>query len=73
MLRLVEGDITERKVDAIVNAENSYLLHSADVADAIVRKGGKTIQEESKRIGFVKVGSSAITLSGNLQCGTNNG
>ena len=27
LLRLVEGDITVRKVDAIVNAANSYLLH----------------------------------------------
>jgi O-acetyl-ADP-ribose deacetylase (regulator of RNase III) len=34
----------------------------------MVRKGGKIIQEESKRIGFVKVGSSAITSSGTLPC-----
>ena len=68
LLRLVEGDITDRKVDVIVNAANSYLVHGAGVAGAIVRKGGKIIQEESSRIGFVKVGSSAITSSGNLQC-----
>ena len=68
LLRLVEGDITDRKVDVIVNAANSYLIHGAGVAGAIVRKGGKIIQEESSRIGFVKVGSSAITSSGNLQC-----
>jgi O-acetyl-ADP-ribose deacetylase (regulator of RNase III) len=66
LLRLVKGDITERKVDAIVNAANSYLMHGGGVAGAIVRKGGKIIQEESKRIGFVKVGSSVITSSGNL-------
>jgi O-acetyl-ADP-ribose deacetylase len=68
LLRLVEGDITDRKVDVIVNAANSHLMHGAGVAGAIVRKGGKIIQEESSRIGFVKVGSSAITSSGNLQC-----
>ena len=68
LLRLVRDDITERKVDAIVNAANSYLIHGGGVAGAIVRKGGKTIQEESTRIGFVKVGSSAITSSGNLPC-----
>ena len=68
LLRLVEGDITDRKVDVIVNAANSNLIHGAGVAGAIVRKGGKIIQEESSRIGFVKVGSSAITSSGNLQC-----
>ena len=26
-LRLIRGDITERNVDAIVNAANSYLSH----------------------------------------------
>ena len=56
LLRLVEGDITERKVDAIVNAANSYLMHGGGVVGAIVRKGGKIIQDESKRIGYVKVG-----------------
>ncbi len=68
LLRLVEGDITERKVDAIVNATNSYLMHGGGVAGAIVRKGGKTIQEESSRIGFVQVGSAVITSGGNLPC-----
>jgi O-acetyl-ADP-ribose deacetylase len=66
LLRLVEGDIAERKVDAVVNAVNSYLMHGDGVAGVIVKKGGKIIQDESKRIGFVKVGSSVITSSGNL-------
>ena len=52
LLRLVEGDITKRKVDVIVNPANSYLKHGGGVAGAIVRKGGKTIQEESNRIGL---------------------
>jgi O-acetyl-ADP-ribose deacetylase len=68
LLRLIEGDITERKVDAIVNPANSHLIHGGGVAGAIVRKGGKIIQEESTRIGFVKVGKSVITSSGNLPC-----
>jgi O-acetyl-ADP-ribose deacetylase (regulator of RNase III) len=37
-LRLVQGDITERDVDAIVNAANSLLQHGGGVAGAIVRK-----------------------------------
>jgi O-acetyl-ADP-ribose deacetylase len=68
LLRLIQGDITERKVDVIVNAANSYLFHGGGVAAAIIRKGGKIIQEESRKIGFVKVGKSAITSSGNLLC-----
>jgi O-acetyl-ADP-ribose deacetylase (regulator of RNase III) len=67
-LRLVYGDITERDVDAIVNAANSYLKHGGGVAAAIVRKGGKIIQEESDKIGFVPVGSSVITIAGRLLC-----
>jgi len=65
-LLLVQGDITERQVDAIVNAANAYLQHGGGVAGAIVRKGGQIIQEESDKIGFVPVGSAAITSAGKL-------
>lgn len=65
-IRITQGDITESKVDAIVNAANSYLQHGGGVAGAIVRKGGYIIQEESNRIGFVPVGKAAITSAGNL-------
>ena len=65
-LRLVMGDITERDVDAIVNAANSHLQHGGGVAGAIVRKGGMVIQEESDAIGFVPVGQAAITTAGKL-------
>lgn len=68
ILRLVKGDITERQVDVIVNAANSYLKHGAGVAGAIVRKGGTIIQKESDKIGYVTVGSAAITNSGALPC-----
>jgi O-acetyl-ADP-ribose deacetylase (regulator of RNase III) len=67
MLRLVQGDITERDVDAIVNAANSFLQHGGGVAGAIVRKGGQIIQEESDRIGHVPVGNAAITTAGRLR------
>lgn len=50
-LRLVRGDITERVVDAIVNAANSNLCHGGGVAAAIVAKDGRIIQEESDKIG----------------------
>ncbi len=65
-LVLVEGDITEERVDAIVNAANSYLRHGGGVAGAIVRKGGWEIQRESDRIGYVPVGHAAITGAGRL-------
>ncbi len=67
-LRLVKGDITARDVDAIVNAANSHLKHGGGVAGAIVRKGGQVIQDESDRIGYVPVGSAAMTGAGKLPC-----
>ena len=68
IIRLIKGDITEQNVDVIVNPANSYLKHGGGVAGAIVRKGGKIIQIESDKIGFVPVGSSVITTSGELPC-----
>ncbi len=47
LIQIVEGDITEESVDAIVNAANSHLQHGAGVAGAISRKGGPVIQSES--------------------------
>jgi O-acetyl-ADP-ribose deacetylase (regulator of RNase III) len=66
LLRLVQGDITGRDVEAIVNAANSYLQHGGGVAGAIVRKGGQIIQEESDKIGFTPVGTAVITGAGSL-------
>ena len=66
-VRLVSADLTERDVDAIVNAANSHLQHGGGVAGAIVRKGGRTIQDESNKIGYVAVGSAAITNGGKLK------
>lgn len=65
-LRLIQGDLTHRDVDAIVNAANSHLKHGGGVAGAIVRKGGQVIQDESDRIDFVPVGHAAITGAGRL-------
>lgn len=67
-LRLVRGDITERVVDAIVNAANSNVTHGGVVAAAIVANGGKIIQEESDKIGYIPTGNAVMTSAGKLPC-----
>jgi len=66
ILKLIQGDITDRATDAIVNAANTELILGAGVAGAIRRKGGNSIQEECKKIGSCKVGGAVITTGGNL-------
>jgi O-acetyl-ADP-ribose deacetylase (regulator of RNase III) len=66
-LVLVDGDITEQGVDAIVNPANSALQLGGGVAGAIRRKGGPKIQAECNKIGGTPVGTAVITTGGNLK------
>jgi len=63
---LRRGDLTDAKVDAIVNAANNGLLLGAGVAGAIRKKGGSAIQNECDRVGPIPLGEAAITGAGNL-------
>jgi O-acetyl-ADP-ribose deacetylase (regulator of RNase III) len=70
ILRVGQGDITAETTEAIVNAANEYLEHGGGVAGAIVRRGGESIQEESRRWiqenGIVRTGTAALTGAGTL-------
>jgi O-acetyl-ADP-ribose deacetylase (regulator of RNase III) len=72
ILRLIHGDITEERVDAIVNAANAQLQHGGGVAGAIARKGGPEIQSESdawvRAHGPASHDTPAITTAGKLPC-----
>jgi len=46
-LELVQGDITEQQVDAVVNAANEKLQHGGGVAAVIAEAGGAVVQRES--------------------------
>jgi O-acetyl-ADP-ribose deacetylase (regulator of RNase III) len=63
---LVEGDITDQQVDAIVNAANTRLRLGSGVAGAIREKGGPSIQAECDAIGGVPLGGAAVTGAGRL-------
>jgi O-acetyl-ADP-ribose deacetylase (regulator of RNase III) len=66
-IRVVQGDLTEQAVDAIVNAANNDLQLGGGVAGAIRRKGGMTIQEECDQVGSIPLGEAAVTGAGNLK------
>lgn len=66
-VKLVDADLTEMNVDAIVNAANAALQLGGGVAGAIRRKGGPVIQQECDKIGGTPVGTAVITTGGNLK------
>ncbi|MCX5714533.1 MAG: macro domain-containing protein, partial [Candidatus Omnitrophica bacterium] len=65
-IKVVQGDITELKVDAIVNAANNKLVMGGGVAGAIKRKGGKSIEDEAVKSGPIKIGEAVVTGAGKL-------
>ena len=66
-ITIVQGDITKLEADAIVNAANSRLIMGGGVAGAILRAGGREIQEEASRKAPVPIGRAVATTAGKLQ------
>jgi O-acetyl-ADP-ribose deacetylase (regulator of RNase III) len=70
---LVQGDITEQDVDAVVNAANRSLLGGGGVDGAIHRKGGAAILEACRRLRATEypdglpAGRAVATTAGDLR------
>jgi O-acetyl-ADP-ribose deacetylase (regulator of RNase III) len=65
-VEVLQGDLTNERVDAIVNAANNDLELGGGVAGAIARAGGPAIQAECRKLGPIEVGGAAITSGGTL-------
>jgi O-acetyl-ADP-ribose deacetylase (regulator of RNase III) len=65
-LEVREADITKLEVDAIANAANTQLRHGGGVAGAIVRAGGRQIQDESDERAPIGLGEAIETTAGEL-------
>jgi O-acetyl-ADP-ribose deacetylase (regulator of RNase III) len=71
-ITLVQGDITEQDVDAVVNAANSSLLGGGGVDGAIHRRGGPAILEACRALradrlpAGLPAGQAVATTAGDL-------
>lgn len=71
-ITLIQGDITEQHVDAVVNAANSSLLGGGGVDGAIHRRGGPAILAECRELRSTRypdglpTGQAVATTGGDL-------
>lgn len=65
-IKVIEGDITKIKVDAIVNAANTTLMGGGGVDGAIHRAAGPALYAACEKFGGCPTGEARITSGFNL-------
>jgi O-acetyl-ADP-ribose deacetylase len=65
-IQVQQADITKLDVDAIANAANTDLKHAGGVAAAIVRAGGRVVQDESDALAPIGLGEAVATSAGEM-------
>ena len=66
-VKIIQGDISELEVDAIVNAANNRLVMGGGVAGAIRNKGGMVIEEDAVKKGPIEIGQAVASVAGDLK------
>src|SRR2546422_4215267 len=65
-LETERGDISQARVDAVVNAANNHLWMGGGVAGALKRAGGSEIEREALAKGPIEIGEAVVTGGGAL-------
>lgn len=66
-IKVIQGDITDLAVDAIVNAANNKLVMGGGLAGVIRQKGGQQIEDEAIGKGPIEIGGAVATSAGTLK------